>query len=208
VTSTFSSHPFWTWIRPRILGWVQEVYPDCLDQCTGPASRTSPGDSLGTMATNINWYLQHPARLAFSSTSNANPDTKTTLWQKYIPLENTFYGQAGRDNYDTAFSLVTMDRFARLQIYATRSWATATPNGQYPFRKIGFAWNNNATNQKLLAQELAHSVQGAYSLGATARFACTNTARSNISGVPNIGLCKPHLNGATLKPTWNAFGTW
>jgi hypothetical protein len=101
-----------------------------------------------------------------------------------------------------------MDRFVRLQIYATRSWATAATNGQYPFRKIGFAWNEAATNQQLLARELAHSLQGAFSAGGTPLLACSSALRASIGGSPNISLCKPHLSGAGLKPAWNAFGSW
>jgi hypothetical protein len=152
--------------------------------------------------------------LAFSSTSRASQEAKTTLWQKYIPLENAFYGNSGLDNYNTNLPLVTMDRFVRLQIYATRSWATATANGQYPFRKIGFAWDNNAGGNSsllprvpLLAKEFAHSLQGAYGYGGTARLACTSAAHPSVSGVPNIGLCKPHDDLASLKSSWNGFGS-
>jgi hypothetical protein len=59
----------------------------------------------------------------------------------------------------------------------------------------------------LLAKELAHSLQGAYSSGGTALLACTNSAQTSVSGIPNIGLCKPHKDLALLKPDWNGFGS-
>jgi hypothetical protein len=97
-----------------------------------------------------------------------------------------------------------MERFIKLQIYATRSWAAVNA---YPQRRIGLAWSESTADGKTtalhqrLALSTALALQGAYSEGGTARFAC-----DPINGML-FRTCNPSY-GSANPPDWSIFGNW
>ncbi len=96
-----------------------------------------------------------------------------------------------------------MMRLVSLQIFATRSWAHSH---DYPDRRIGFAWNEQAgtdSEVKGLAKRIAVGLQGAYSYNGQARFACSSNPR-----VTDRRLCDPVAPAPDWHADWDVFGSW
>ena len=193
---------FWPTAERFVLFWGQESYPYCEKVCV-------PSTTVANKARHVNAYAQFHPRLVFAPDAPAASlaDIRRFFDRAYFPLLSGFW--KGADYHTTStygMSLARMERFVSLQTYANRSWST---RNRYPDRRIGFAWNDNPEGATLdqtraLAQRLARSLRGAYSLNGTPRYACAPDGSS-------IALCNPVMRTpfpAQFTEEWATFSSW
>jgi hypothetical protein len=193
---------FWQTMNRFVLFWGQESYPYCEKVCV-------PSTRVGDKARHTNAYTQFHPRLVFAPNAPAASleDIRRFFDRAYFPLLSGFW--KGADYHTTSaygMSGARMQRFVSLQTYANRSWST---RNRYPDRRIGFAWNDNPAGATLaqtraLAQRVARSLRGAYSLNGTPRYACAPDGSS-------ITLCNPVMTTpfpATFTEEWATFASW
>jgi len=194
---------FWSSLRPYLLFWSQEVYTWCQYVCVGGTS------TLGQKSSRTNEYVEHPARLAFAAGAPAGAANARGFFDVgYQPVENVFWATSSNQSvFMTQFlTLDQIERFASLQVFATRAWAQFNA---YPDRRFAFAWNEhpfptgiNANGKRMaLATRIAKALRGAYSLNGSALFACD-------PGGISTSRCNPVLSGASFTAIWASFGSW
>jgi len=184
---------FFASVRPYVQLWGTEVYTTCRFACLS-------GATVAQKATRVNQYMQHHARLAFAPGA-PNTALEEYFDASYLPFGNAFWRNS---TYRTeSLSAGQMMRLVSLQIFATRSWAHSH---DYPDRRIGFAWNEQAgtdSEVKGLAKRIAVGLQGAYSYNGQARFACSSNPR-----VTDRRLCDPVAPAPDWHADWDVFGSW
>jgi len=183
---------FWTAMNSHVRWWGQEVYTSCSKVCV-------PGATVGTKSSNVNAFIEHPAKLAFARGAPAAAGPARNFFnESYMPLTTGFWQSS--EYGDTRLPLDTMKALASLQVYAARAWAG---NHVYPDGRFAIAWNEQAgtVDQRAdLASRIAAAIAGAYGSGGTAARACSPTG--------SLAGCNANLSGARFNKAWRTFDTW
>jgi len=204
----------WSVLDAGLSFWADETYTTCAIAC-------QQGAPLRSLATHVNAYIQHVARLAFApdiplhkGLADQVKAAQTLLERTYLPLTNEWYEPKSAGYGTVHLSAATMKRLVGLQIYAARAWSTDPADNPYAGQRIGIRWTDQlrtpaqdpspVADSEALAARVAQALRGAYSVGGTALGACDPRYGSSAS------LCLPAdpSFSASTANGWNIFGYW
>jgi hypothetical protein len=184
--------PFWEDMDAYVRWWAQEVYASPQDVCVGSAV-------IGSRSRHLNEFAHHPARLVEAAPACA-ARAEAYFDKAWTPLHGAAWMQE-RGYGDTTIPLEAMRKFLALEVYATRAWSG---RHDYLDGRIGFGWAT-ATGQspndvRVLADQVAASVQRAYGERSSAARACSPTG--------TLGGCDCRVSGSDFNPGWESWSTW
>ena len=204
----------WSVLDAGLSFWADETYTTCAIAC-------QQGAPLRSLATHVNAYIQHVARLAFAPDIPRHRGlqaqvkaAQTLLERTYLPLTNEWYESKSAGYGTIDLSTTTMKRLVGLQIYAARAWSADPADNPYAGQRIGIRWTDQprtsaqdpspVADSEALAARVAQALRGAYSVGGTALGACDPRYGSSAS------LCLPAdpSFSASTANGWNIFGDW
>jgi hypothetical protein len=201
---------FWTDMHGRVRFLLRESYADT-------RRHSVPGTSRDERRRHLEDYVFHTLDLA-----EAGPDTVETarsfFRESYVPFLNAGYVAQGGDafNFVTAHGNTQVDptqmmHFVSEQVYATRHYAAAHPQGA-PAGRLGFSWGPVNLNRipsaafeaqlDALAERIAVAIQFSYRQGGASPVgACAPPETEE-------NWCQAERPGAAFTPVWENFDQW
>ena len=192
---------FWSSISAAVRFWAQEVYGDVRNWAVPDASRNDRTRHLAD-------YLMHGADLAETHDDDAVMAPARGLMERtYVPLANAAWPWPNAFGY-TDVTAELMESYVSEQVFATRHYAGAHPNGA-PAGRMGFAWaprvvppakTIDAVATQLILDRIARALGESYAQGGSSQAGACGDARDH-------DWCEGELDGSRFVDGWSAFSS-
>jgi hypothetical protein len=199
-TSTGGSATRWFWssIAGAVRFWAQEVYGDIRNWAV-------PGASRNDRTRHLAEYLMHGAELAAAHDDAVTEPAHELMERTYVPLANAAWPWPNAFGY-TDVTAELMESYVSEQVYATRHYAGAHPNGA-PDGRMGFAWaprvvppakTIDTAATQLVLDRIAGALGDSYAQGGSSQTGACGTSGDH-------DWCEGELAGAGFVDGWSSF---